>query len=102
MESLIEKLKQAGDESFEIWFDRWYEKCDWEHNLTIIASKGQNGTFIAIYKKEEYTKNRLLDERFIHKMKKMLGAGIEVSLKVETRKSAIFGSFDERFILIKW
>lgn len=102
MDNLIERLKQANDESWETWFDRWYKKCDWEYKLIICAKKGLTGTLIAPDKKEEYTKRRILDERFIPKMKKMLGPNIEVSSQVESRKNIFGGRIEERFIVIKW
>ncbi len=70
MESLIEKLKQAGDESFETWFERWYKKKDIEHLLLISSSKGFNKFRLYLNNKDEYTRNRMLDKRFIPKMKK--------------------------------
>lgn len=70
MVNLAERLKQASDESWETWFDRWYRKYDWEQKLIIGAKKGLTDMLIAPDKKEEYTKRRILDELFIPKMKK--------------------------------
>ena len=102
MESLIEKLKQAGDESFETWFDRWYKKTDLERSLIISSSQGFNKLSIYLNNEDEYTKNRMLDKRFIPKMEKMLGIGINVYLKVVPRKNLLGFGIEDKYIVIEW
>ena len=102
MESLIEKLKQVGDESFETWFDRWYKKIDLEHLLFISSSKGSNKLGIYLNNETEYIKNRMLDKRFIPKMEKMLGSGINVYLKVVPRKNLLGFGVEDKYIVIEW
>ena len=102
MESLIEKLKQAGDESFETWFERWYKKIDIEHLLLVSSSKGFNKLSIDINKENEYIKRRMLDKQFIPKLKKMLGTGINVYLKVVPRKNLLGFGLEDKYIVIEW
>ena len=102
MESLIEKLKQAGDESFETWFDRWYKKRNLERSLVISSSKGFNRLSIDINKENEYIKRRMLDKQFIPKLKKMLGTGINVYLKVVPRKNLLGFGLEDKYIVIEW
>ena len=102
MESLIEKLKQAGDESFETWFDRWYKKRDLEHLLIVSSSKGFNKLSIYLNNETEYIKNRMLDKRFIPKLEKMLGAGINVYLEVVPRKNLLGFGIEDKYIFIEW
>ena len=102
MESLIEKLKQAGDESFETWFDRWYKKIDIEHLLLISSSKGFNKFHIYLNNEDEYIKNRMLDKRFIPKLEKMLGSGINVYLEVVPRKNLLGFGIEDKYIAIEW
>lgn len=68
MDNLAERLKQASDESWDTWFDRWYKKYDLERKLLISASDGSNGVVINTSKESYYTIQRLLDERFIHQV----------------------------------
>lgn len=102
MESLIEKLKQVGDESFETWFDRWYKKRDLEHLLLVSSSKGFNKLSIYLNNETEYIKNRMLDKRFIPKMEKMLGIGINVYLKVVPRENLLGFGIEDKYIVIEW
>ena len=102
MESLSEKLKQVGVESFETWFDRWYKKIDIEHLLIVSSSKGFNKFHIYLNNEDEYTKNRMLDKRFIPKMEKMLGIGINVYLKVVPRKNLLGFGIEDKYIFIEW
>lgn len=102
MESLIEKLKQVGDESFETWFDRWYKKRDLEHLLIVSSSKGFNKLSIYLNNETEYIKNRMLDKRFIPKMEKMLGTGINVYLKVVPSKNLLGFGVEDKYICIEW
>ena len=102
MESLSEKLKQVGDKSFETWFERWYKKRDLEHLLIVSSSKGFNKLSIYLNNETEYTKNRMLDKRFIPKMEKMLGIGINVYLKVVPRKNLLGFGIEDKYIFIEW
>ena len=102
MESLSEKLKQVGDESFETWFDRWYKKRGLEHSLVISSSKGFNKLSIYLNKENEYIRNRMFDKRFIPKLEKMLGTGINVYLKVVPRKNLLGFGIEDNYIVIEW
>ena len=102
MESLIEKLKQVGDESFETWFDRWYKKIDLEHLLIVSSSKGFNKFRLYLNNENEYIKRRMLDKQFIPKLKKMLGTGINVYLKVVPRKNLLGFGLEDKYIVIEW
>lgn len=102
MESLSEKLKQVGDKSFETWFERWYKKRDLEHLLIVSSSKGFNKLSIYLNNETEYIKNRMLDKRFIPKIEKMLGTGINVYLKVVPRKNLLGFRIEDKYIAIEW
>ena len=51
---------------------------------------------------DEYTKNRMLDKRFIPKMEKMLGTGINVYLKVVPKKNLLGFGIEDKYIFIEW
>ena len=102
MESLSEKLKQVGVESFETWFDRWYKKRDLEHLLIVSSSKGFNKLNLYLNNETEYIRNRMLDKRFISKMEKTLGTGINVYLKVVPRKNLLGFGIADNYIVIEW
>ena len=102
MESLSEKLKQVGVESFETWFERWYKKTDLEHSLIISSSQGFNKLSIYLNNETEYIKNRMLDKRFIPKLEKMLGTGIKVYLEVVPRKNLLGFGIEDKYIFIEW
>lgn len=101
-ESLSEKLKQVGVESFETWFDRWYKKRDLEHLLIVSSSKGFNKLNLYLNNETEYIRNRMLDKKFIPKLKKMLGTGINVYLKVVPRKNLLGFGIADNYIVIEW
>ena len=102
MESLSYRLKQVGVESFETWFDRWYKNRGLERSLIISSSKGFNKLSIYLNKENEYIKNRMLDKRFIPKLKKTLGTGINVYLKVVLRKNLLGFGIEDKYIFIEW
>lgn len=102
MESLSEKLKQAGDESFETWFERWYKNEDLENTLIVSAKKGFGGFNINVEYEEKYVQRRFLDSRFIPKLKERLGEGIKVSWEYKTTRGVFGGEIREGYISISW
>ena len=102
MESLSEKLKQVGDESFETWFERWYKEVDLENTLIVSAKKGFRGFNINVECEEKYVQRRFLDSRFIPKLKERLGEGIKVSWEYRTMRGLFGGEIREDYISISW
>ena len=70
--------------------------------LLVSSSKGFNEFHLHLNDEDEYTKNRMLDKRFIPKMKKMLGIGINVYLKVVKRKNLLGFVIEDKYIFIEW
>lgn len=86
--SLIEKIQEVQDESYQKWFERWYEKQNLENIIIQSASKGYESHRIYIKKtwesvsdwdeSQKYLARRLIDKRTVEKIQKKLGEGIKV------------------------
>lgn len=70
--------------------------------LLISSSKGFNKFHLYLNNEDEYTSNRMLDKRFIPKIKKMLGTGINVYLKVAPKKNLLGFGIEDKYIVIEW
>lgn len=55
--SLIEKIQEIQNESFDKWFERWYEKQNLEDTIIRSAGKGYEGYRISIKKTWESVSN---------------------------------------------
>lgn len=86
--SLIEKIQEIQNESFDKWFERWYEKQNLEDSIIRSASEGYVGYRISIKKtwesvsnwdeEQKYLARRLRDKRTVEKIQEKLGEGIKV------------------------
>ena len=83
--SLIEKIQEIQNESFDKWFERWYEKQNLEDTIIQSAAEGYR---ISIKETWESTSNwdeeqkhlarRLRDKRTVEKIQEKLGEGLKV------------------------
>ena len=96
---LIEQVKNANDESFESWFDRWYGKQHLDKKIIQSAQKGYSGFVLTITdynesnnnfsKERQYVNRRLRDDRTLEKIREKLGDGFDVVYKKDVQKSRI-------------
>lgn len=113
---LIEKIQEVQNESFDKWFERWYEKQNLEDAIIQAAAEGYKGYRISIKETWESTSNwdeeqkylarRLRDKRTVEKIQEKLGDGIKVKY-VNNNKTydTIFGlkSHEQsEYISIEW
>jgi len=82
--SLIEELKNTSNQSFDTWFDRWFEKSNFPDVFKKSAQQGYSGFVIELRRttplpeKEEYLNRRLRDPRTVTKLKeKLVGINVE-------------------------
>lgn len=112
---LIEQVKNANDESFESWFDRWYGKQHLDKKIIQSAQKGYSGFVLTITdynesnnnfsKERQYVNRRLRDDRTLEKIREKLGDGFDVLYKKDVQKSRILNvevNRDSDWIEIRW
>lgn len=114
--SLIEKIQEIQNESFDKWFERWYKKQNLEDNIIRSVSKGYEGYRIYIKKtwesvsnwdeEQKYLARRLRDKRTVEKIQEKLGEGIKVRYvddeKTYTTVFGLKGREQSEYISIKW
>ncbi|MGX6962445.1 hypothetical protein [Vagococcus xieshaowenii] len=90
--SLAEELNQLKNESFDVWFERWFEKMNLQERLKVSAKQGYSGYMIDVdsrYSNDEYAQRRLRDKRTVKKLESKLPG---VNIRVETvRRYKLFG-----------
>lgn len=111
---LIDKVREAQEESFDKWFDRFWKKSDLEKNIVSFAEQGYKATHIEIQGENEvldtkkaYRARRLRDLRTVEKIQEKLGEGFKVKHEVESKTYRNFfteGSHTKEsdYILISW
>lgn len=93
--SLVEELKSTNDNSFNTWFERWYEKNNLPSKLKKSAQQGYSGYFIElrwtapVSESDEYLNRRLRDPRTVTKLKEKL-PGISIEF-VKEQNTGLFG-----------
>lgn len=114
--SLIDQVKNAQEESFDKWFDRWYKKMNLESKIVSSAQQGYTGYSLMIKcdyenennwnKDKDYTARRTRDSRTVEKLKEKLGEGFKVRYVSDTKTGYIFGRIPttktEDYISIRW
>ncbi|EMF0489635.1 hypothetical protein IDE12_000367 [Enterococcus faecium] len=114
--SLIEKIQEIQNESFDKWFERWYEKQNLEDSIIRSASEGYVGYRISIKKtwesvsnwdeEQKYLARRLRDKRTVEKIQEKLGEGLTVKyVNNDKTYNTIFGltRFEQsEYISINW
>lgn len=85
--SMIDELREANDESYNKWFERWYQKENIPSNLKKSAQQGYSGYTIPIELPQEasYLNVRLRDSRTIERLKEKL-PGVKVEFVEINRK----------------
>ncbi|RBT33782.1 hypothetical protein EA73_01981 [Enterococcus faecium] len=86
--SLIEKIQETQNESFDKWFERWYKKQNLEDTIIKSAAEGYKGYCISIKETwesisdwdedQKYLVRRLRDKRTVKKIQEKLGEGLKV------------------------
>lgn len=96
--SLVEELKSTNDNSFNTWFDRWYEKNNLPSKLKQSAQEGYSGYCIELRRttplseRDEYLNRRLRDPRTVVRLKEKLPG-----IRVEFVKEQATGPFRLRY-----
>ncbi len=113
--SLIDKINKAKNESFEKWFEPWYEKLNLENELIKSAERGfdeyrinikeESDTESEFGKKKQYLVRRLRDPRTTKSLQTKLGDGFKVEFKEQTREGKLLGLYFYKtsdWISIRW
>jgi hypothetical protein len=66
----VDELRKIGTESYDKWFERWYEKENLEEKLKQSAMKGYSSYSYNPKSKHrtEYENRRMSDKRFVEKL----------------------------------
>lgn len=105
--NLIDKVNEAGQESFDKWFERWYAKMNLENAIIQSAQKGYSAYRICIKgaydsypitKEKEYLNRRLRDERTVKKLMEILGEGFKVKYEKDLWENTNF--FNQK--IVRW
>lgn len=87
----IDELKEVEEESYNKWFERWYEKQDFSNKLKKSAMQGYTAYSYTVKHYDDYTQRRMKDTRFIPLLQSKL-EGFKVYVKEpEKYKWDIFG-----------
>lgn len=114
--TLFNEVKKASEESFDVWFNRWYEKQGLENEIIKSAKKGYKGFMITIIdygesennfsEERKYENRRLRDKRTPEKIREKIGDEFEVCYKENTKKSKLFNTVEvtrySEWIEIRW
>lgn len=88
LSNLGKALRTIKRDSYEIWFNRWFEHNDFPKILEILAKKGYSGYSIDVTKFDDYSKRRLSDNRMLGLLKKNLPG-----IKIEREQGSFVKSF---------
>lgn len=103
--NLIEELQKDNEESFNIWFERWYSSRKFESKIKAANKQGFKKYTLRIDEcNDHYLRNRLFDDRTINKLSEKL-KGIKVSKKTDDRRTTFFGidrKWTETYIVFDW
>ena len=80
MSDLGKVLRLAQRNSYEIWFNRWFEHNDFPKTFETSAKKGYSAYVIDVTKFDDYLERRLSDDRVLKLLKKKL-PGIKIERK---------------------
>lgn len=72
LNNLGKALRLAQCNSYEIWFNRWFEHNDFPKTFEISAKKGYSAYVIDVTKFDDYLERRLSDDRVLKLLKKKL------------------------------
>lgn len=103
---LIDEVREMKKESYDKWFERWYENTSLENKIKKAAMQGYKSSTIPVSEEsDEYKKRRLYDGRVIIKLQDKL-PGFDITY-VESSGDRIFlnskvGTWYKKVILISW
>lgn len=90
----INELKQEREQSYDVWFERWWAKEDVEHQIKISNCKGYTGYILVLDDYDKHEQFRMSKDRFLVKLKDKL-PGFAVSFKYKTnwltKKDYLYG-----------
>lgn len=103
--SLINELNQDNEESFNIWFERWYVSRKFESKIKAANKQGFKKYTLRIDECEDYyLRNRLFDDRTIKNLSEKL-IGIKITKRTDNRLTTFFGldrKWTETYIVFDW
>jgi len=105
LKNLGETLRTVQHESFEIWFNRWFEHNDFPKTFETSAKKGYSAYSIDVTKFDDYLKRRLSDDRVLKLLKKKLpGIKIEREQGSLTRRNLFNMKYTSKYnrIIFSW
>ena len=105
MSDLGKVLRLAQRNSYEIWFNRWFEHNDFPKTFEISAKKGYSAYVIDVTKLDDYLERRLSDDRVLKLLKKKLpGIKIERKQGSLTRRNLFNMKYTSKYnrIIFSW
>lgn len=93
----VKDLNEIYNDSFDKWFNRWWDKFDPQKKIKHSAMKGYKTLMIA-ETGEDYIDRRMDDDRFIDKLKEKLP---ELYIKREIRENSYVNLLGKRITDIK-
>lgn len=64
----LDKLEQEREQSYDVWFERWWAKADLEQQIKIANCQGYTKVIIDFNRYSLYDINRLKHSRFTQKL----------------------------------
>lgn len=61
----IEALRDEREDSYKVWFERWWAKAGIELRIMSANSRGYTSITVKTMDEDNYTRNRLRDDLFI-------------------------------------
>lgn len=104
--SFLDEVRKTRNDSYDKWFERWYEKISLENQIKKLAMQGYKSSTIRVSEEsDEYTKRRLYDGRVIIKLQDKL-PGFDITY-VESSGDKVFlnskvGTWHKKVISIGW
>ena len=105
--NLIEEIKEASDQAFNTWFDRWFEKNKFTDVFKKSAQQGYSSYSIELRRttplsdSDKYLNRRLRDPRTVAKLKKKLPS-IDIKF-IEQEKSGFFSlTYTTEKLIFRW
>lgn len=103
---LIDEIRDLQEESYDKWFERWYEKKDIERLIKKSAMQGYHSVTLRVSEEDDsYTRRRLEDARVIEKIKGKI-PGFDVSYITSSGDRMFLnskvGTWHKKIIRISW
>lgn len=105
MDNLGKALRLAQCNSYEIWFNRWFEHNDFPKTFETSAKKGYSAYALDVTKFNDYLERRLSDDQVLKLLKKKLpGIKIEREQGSLTRRNLFNMKYTSKYnrIIFSW